>query len=266
MIAMLLLAATLHAAGPAARADAPDAGATITERAGYSLPLDAVVTDQDGRAFRLGHLLHGGERPTLLILAYYRCRMLCGVVQEQVARALRSVPPGPDLDYRVLTISIDPRDTPADAAKKRDAAFATLGARDVDWTFTVGKEEDLRRVSDAVGFEYRYDERTDQYAHAAVAFAITPDGRISRYLYGPEFDSKELREALEKARDGGTDEASNILQRAVVRCFHYVPALREHAALVANFLRGGAVLIMLALVAAVFFASRRVLRHAEGRP
>ncbi len=252
----------LSSSAPAAAQIAPPpqtAGVGVAEHLGAQLPLELPFTTADGRSVRLGSVL-AGEQPTVLVLAYYHCEMLCSLVLRGTADALREVG-GLGADYRAVTLSIDPRDAPADARRARAGVLAQLGApaTGAAWTFLTGSGEASREVADAVGFRYRFDARSDQFAHPAVIFLLTPEGQVSRYLYGVRFPPEQLRTALNTAAQGDTGSSWD---RVLTLCYHYVPALRRYASLVGGLLRGGALLILLAFPATVWTRVRRA-RRAE---
>jgi protein SCO1 len=235
-----VLAAPPAAAGAAASPGAgpPLAAAGVSEHLGAALPLDLSFRDEQGRAVRLGDYFR--DRPVVLVLGYYRCRMLCGLVIDGAAAALRGLGARPQL----VSVSVDPRDDPASAARRQAGALASLGWPASRWPFLTGGEREVRALADAVGFDYRYDPDTDQYSHPALLTVATPGGRISSYLYGISFDGADLSAALAGARAGRLRETR---QPLLLRCFHYVPSLRRYAGSITAFLRIGGVLILVAM-------------------
>jgi protein SCO1/2 len=246
-----------HAGRPAPPLDA----AEVEERLGRQLPLELVFRDEEGRAVLLGSAFREG-RPVLLVMAYTRCGMLCPLVLHGLAAGVRGMGTPPGERYRVLTVSIDPRDTPAEARKVAAElrAEAGLAAGTGGWAVWTGEEEEVRALADALGFRYRYDAQSDQYAHPAAAFVLTPEGKISRYLYGVEFPSAVLESSLSEARQG---RSVSSLERVLLRCFHYVPALRRYGAAVEWFVRSGGALVLISL-GALFVWMRRREPRKEG--
>ncbi len=250
----------------------------VTEQRGATVPLEARVVDEAGGRGRLGpHVATVDGPPVVLAPVYYRCRTLCGLVMEGLARGLGNSSLEPGRDYRVVTLGIDPRESPADLSRRRERLLRAVPDRDVSlaaaaalpaWTLLRGADQDaVRRVADAVGFGYRYDARSDQFAHAAVVMILTPDGRVADYLYGVRFEAGELERAVARAGRGevaeATDAGTGALERALLRCFRYTPALRRHAGLVANLLRGGGGLILLGAGLLIGLSVRRELRRRE---
>jgi protein SCO1/2 len=247
------------AATRAPDAGAPLAAAGVDEHLGAQLPLELGFTGPDGAPVRLGDAFHDGK-PVVLALAYYHCTMLCPLVLRGAATLARESTPRPGADYHLLTVSIDPRDRPADAAKARSDLFAMTRPGAPEWRFWTGGQESVAALADALGFRYRYDPRSDQFAHAAVLFVLTPRGQISRYLYGVDVPRAQFEAALAAAAQG---ETGSSFERILLRCFHYVPALRRYGAAVAEGLRGAGVLIVLSVAGGLALLTRGVRRRSE---
>jgi protein SCO1/2 len=262
--ALLVLAlAALAACALPEPAPPPDdalAAAEVSEHIGAQLPLELGFTDEAGAPVRLGDVFRRGE-PVVLVLSYYDCSMLCPLVLKGTAALARETPPRADAPYRVLTVSIDPRDTPADAAHMRAEVLGAAPPEGLEWAFWTGGAAEVAELAERVGFGYRYDARSGQFAHPAVAFVLTPEGRISRYLYGVGVPGEHFRAALTAAAAG---ETGSTFERVLQRCLHYVPALRRYAALVSNFFRTGGALVLLSLAGGVFLLTRRVRQREVG--
>jgi len=220
-------------------------------------------TSSVGKETRLGELF-SGDQPVLLILAYYRCPMLCNLVISGAVKALRGSGLKLGRDYRAATISIDPSETAELAATRKAGHLQALGVATDDpaWAFMVGAEAQIRALAKSVGFGYAYDEETKQYAHGAVALVLTPRGTVSRYLYGVEFSPRDMKLALVEAADG---KVGTSLDRILLRCFKYDAALRKYDLYVWGILKGGALLVfaMLATLLAVLW--RRELHQGTVR-
>ncbi|MEW5853014.1 MAG: SCO family protein [Myxococcota bacterium] len=245
--AFLALAATL-AGAPALPADAMPAelkGIGIEERPGAELPRDLVFSNQEGQSVTLGSYLDG-ERPVLLVLAYYSCPMLCTLVLNGLNDGIKQLAWNAGDRYRVLTVSIDPRDG-VDVARDKRANYVKAYGREVPargWDFLVGTEENVRKLAQSVGFGYRWDEGTQQYAHAAGAFVVTPQGKLSRTLYGVVFPERDLRLSLVEASEGRMGGA---WEKVLLFCFHYDPAARSYVLAATQVMRLGGLLTMLVL-------------------
>lgn len=230
---VLLAALALAVATPARSARAADTtvppeltGADIVERPGALLPRDLKFRDQSGQEVELGRYA-AGDKPLVLLLTYYECPMLCSLVLNGVLQAMKESDWTAGKEYRTLVVSFDPRDTP-EAARKKRANYVEAYGRPVTgdgFDFLVGDEQSVRALADAVGFGYRWDETTKQYAHAAGAFVFTPDGRLSRTLYGITFPQKNFNLAL---REAGSGQVGSAWDRVMLFCFHYDPNARGY--------------------------------------
>jgi protein SCO1/2 len=248
-VILALLLAFAHADEPLPTA-LVDVG--VDEHLGVPLDGSLVFTDQDGAPFRLGDAL-SGDRPVLLTLAWYHCPRLCGLVVAGAAAAARDVDPA---RVRLLTVSFDPDDTPAAAHDARAHALDVLG-RDDPWPFLTGRSADIAALADRVGFRYHKDPDTGEYAHPAVMMILTPDGRISRYLYGLTPTSRDLGLALLEAAAGHT---RSTVDRFVLSCWSWDPATRRYAPAITAYFRAGGVALCLAMGALI-----GGLRRREGR-
>ncbi len=198
----------------------------IEEKLGAQVPLDARFTTQDGREVQLRDLIRGG-RPVLLSLVYFNCPMLCGLILTGQARAMRESGLRLGQDYEALTISFDPTDTTRTALERQRGYLQAFGKPEEKqaWTFLTGQEGPIRAVTGAVGFHYAYDAKSKQFAHPAAIFVLTPEGRVSRYLYGVEFPSKDVRLALVEASEG---RVGTSFDRLLLTCYRYDPASRRY--------------------------------------
>jgi protein SCO1/2 len=200
------------------------------------VPHDVELADASGES--LSHFLDG-KRPVVLVLAYSRCRMLCSVVLRNVVQAVRATPG----DFAAIAVSIDRRETREEAGRHE----ASLGP---PWHYLVGDAEPLAR---ALGFRYAWDPRTEQYAHPAAVFVLTPDGRLAETLRGVTYD--RLGDAIVRAARGqiaGSDETNDPWKSStedILRCFHFDPALRRYGDRIALFFRLGAATVLLGLLA-----------------
>ena len=221
---------------------------------GDTVPLDAVFRDESGRAVKLGDYF--GRRPVVLALAYYECPMLCTVTLNGLASALDVLAFEPGRDFEVVTVSFEPKETPALAAAKKAAylrRYKRPGAP-AAWHFLTGEAAPIRRLTDAVGFKYAWDERTRQYAHASGVMVLTRDGRLARYLYGVEYAPKDLRFAIVEASQG---RILSPVDRLLLYCYHYDPTLGRYGRSVMALLRVAGVLTLGGIGAMIFGLRRR---------
>jgi len=230
----------------------------IDERLGNTVPLDTELVDGSGRPWKLAQAFDG-KRPVVLALVYYDCPMLCGLILSGAAKAMRENGLELGADYQAVTVSFDPREKPAQAAERRRGYLQSLGKPDQGplWPFTVASEKEARRLSDAVGFHYAWDERSGEWAHMAAIFVLTPDGKVSRYLYGIEYPPKDFRLAVVEAADG---KVGTSFDRFLLTCYRYDPASRKYEPYAWGFVRAGAGLVMVALfglIAGLVWRERR---------
>lgn len=230
----------------------------VDERLGNLVPLDTELVDWDGRPWKLAQAFDG-KRPVVLALVYYDCPMLCGLILSGAAKAMRENGLELGKDYEAVTVSFDPREKPAQAAERRRGYLQSLGQDDKGrvWPFTVASEAAARRLSEAVGFYYAWDEQTREWAHMAAIFVLTPDGKVSRYLYGIEFPPKDFRLAVVEAADG---KVGTSFDRFLLTCYRYDPASRKYEPYAWGFVRAGAGLVMVALfglIAGLVWRERR---------
>lgn len=233
-------------------------GIGVEERLGQSVPIDLTVTDEDGQQRSLGHYL-GRGKPVVLNLGYYGCPMLCGLVLNGFLEALKGVELTPGQDFDIVTVSIDPKEGTALAKAKRQNYLDRLGREGAEagWHFHTADESTIKRLADSVGFGFRYDEVQKQFAHPAVLFVLTEDGRISRYLYGIEVKPRDLKLAILEASEGGI---GTTIDRLILYCFHYDPQANSYVLFAMNLMRlagGLTVLVVGSLLFPVWFRSWR---------
>jgi protein SCO1/2 len=263
---MRKLAATLLLLVPlAARADTTLPreleGIGIEDKHGARLPTELTFRDQTGAPVQLGAYLDG--KPIVLILAYYECPMLCSYVLNGVTQAAKGTGFPLGDRFRMLTVSFDPRDTVEIAAAKRATYLESYGQPATGarpWDFLIGDPASVKKLADTVGFHYRWDESTKQFAHAAGIFVFTPDGRLSRVLYGID-RARDLRLALVEAAAGKLGSAWDQL---LLFCYHYDPSGRGYTVAVLRIMKlgGGLTVLVLALWLARMWRRERHAEHA----
>lgn len=215
----------------------------VSERLDKQLPLNAVFRDHTGKQVRLGDFFDG-KRPVVLTLAYHGCKVVCSMVLGAAVEVLKSQPWTLGDEYRSVTISIDSRDTPAVAAKKRKQMLALYGKSAEGWDFLVGDDANIQRVAEATGFKFSYDERNDQFAHPAVLMLIKPTGEMARYLYGLEFPQQDVRLGLLEASQG---RSISTIEKAILYCYMYDPIGAKYVLVARNVMRLGGVITVFAL-------------------
>jgi protein SCO1/2 len=261
--ALPLAAAVTESRGGAVVLPPVARGADLEEHLGARLPVDLAFTDEAGRATTLGAAL--GGQPALLTLAYYHCPSLCGLVLRGLARSLAEARAPLGDGVRAVTVSIDPEDRPADAKRAQGTALSDAGkpaAADA-WPFLTGPADASRALADALGYRYAFDPATRQYAHPAVVFAITADGRVARVLYGATIPAADLRLALLEASEG---RIGDVRDRVLATCFRFDPTSRRYALAIRAVFRGGGALVLASAAAlAVVLARRERARRRRGR-
>lgn len=236
-------------------------GVGIDQRLDEQVPLNLTFHDEAGRDVSLSSFFHP-QRPVILALVYYRCPMLCTQILTGVESSLKAVSLEPGRDFEVLSVSIDPKDTPELAAAKKQMYLRRYGRPGTanGWHFLTADERNSRALADAVGFHYKYDPKTDQYAHASGIMVLTPDGHISKYFYGVEYAPRDLRLGLVEASQ---NKIGNPVDQILLFCYHYDPATGKYGALTMNILRASAALFAVVCGAFLLFAIRRDVRKGR---
>jgi protein SCO1/2 len=238
--------------------------ADVVEHLGARLPLDLVFVDARGRRTALRSLFDG-RHPVMLVLAYYECPQLCSLVLDGTVAAMQALERQgwrAGREYRVATISFDASERIDQASRKQASVLARLGHTEPDaWPFLVGDSGSVRSLTERLGFQFLRDPRTGTLAHPAVVFALTPEGTISRYLYGVDYPPRDLRLALLEASDGKTGSFGD---KVLMRCFQYDPATRRYGLFVARFMKLGGLMIFLIVLALLSSFVRHERRRARG--
>ena len=218
----------------------------IDQHLDEQLPLNLIFKDEQGQEVKLEEYF--GAKPVILTLVYYECPMLCTQVLNGLTRSLRMLSFETSRDYNIVTISFDPRETPELAAAKKAEYVKELGkpGAETGWRFLTGAQDQIAQLAKAVGFRYEFDERTNQYIHAAGIVVLTPTGRLARYFYGIEFSPKDLRLGLIEASN---EQIGSPVDQFLLLCFHYDPASGKYTLAVIDSLRiaGGLTVIVLAV-------------------
>jgi len=225
----------------------------ITEHLDAKLPMDLEFRDEDGLSVTLGSFFDG-ERPVILTLNYYRCPMLCGLMLNGLVDGLEQMEWTPGQEFEIVTVSINPLETPALAKEKKQNYLKRYGRPSAvtGWHFLTGREPEIDRLAETVGFRFVYDPVEQQYAHAAAIFVCTPDGRVARYLYGIEYPSKRLKLGLLEASEG---KIGSTLDQLIMYCYHYDPSSRRYSPVAMNIMRvgGGATASILVVALGMFW-------------
>lgn len=224
------------------------------QRLGRQVRLETPFRDELGRPVHFGDYF--GERPVVLVLAYYHCPMLCDLVLNGLTGSLRALSFTPGREFEVVVVSIDPGETPQLASgKKREilSHFNRTGVED-GWHFLTGTQASIAALTDDVGFRYVHDAARNEYAHAAGITVLTPRGQVSRYIFGIDFPPRDVRLAL---IESGEDKIGSLIDQAVLYCFHYDPATGRYSAAAMRLLRVAAAVTLAGIVAMIFLLRRR---------
>ena len=220
--------------------------AGIQQHLNQSVPLDTSFTDERGTSAPLSHWI--GDRPAIIALVYYKCTMMCPQVLHGLATSLKGSKLEPGKDYQVITFSIDPEDTPAGATGEKakfvtEAGLPTLGQ---STHFLTSKPAGINAISDATGFQFVKvpgpNGRLNQFAHSSVIMFVTPDGRLSKYISGIDYPSRDLRLAV---LDASQTKISNPVDLFLIYCCSYNPAVGRYSVAVLRIVSiAGAVTVM----------------------
>jgi protein SCO1 len=229
----------------------------IDQKLGAQVPADLTFTDENGKTVHLGDYL--GKRPVILSLVYYQCPMLCTMSLNDLTRAMGAMPLNPGEDFEIVTVSFDPREGPdlALAKKKRYVHEYKKPMAGEAWHFLSGDETNIQKLTEAVGFRYAWDDKYNQYAHAAGFVVLTPSGTVSRYFYGVDYSSKDMRLALTEASEG---KVSHPVEQFLLYCYHYDPSTGKYSLAILRLLKVMAAITALSLGAFLFVNFRRDLR------
>jgi protein SCO1/2 len=262
LLALIAVAGSVHAQGLAPD-DAGDPTKTkptiltqvgIDQRLREQVPLDLVFNDESGREIQLGELF--GKRPVILAMVYYECPMLCTQVLNGLVSALGVINFDVGRQFDVVAVSINPKETPALAAQKKQAYLDRYKRPQsaAGWHFLTGKEENIKRLAAAIGFRYAFDPAIQQYAHGAAVELLTPKGVISKYFYGIEFSARDIRFGVIEASN---EHIGTPIDDFLLLCYHYDPSTGKYGAAAIDAVRIAAVATMLGLGTFLFVSLRK---------
>ena len=229
-------------------------GVGITEQLGAYINLDTSFVDQNGKNISLKNYFKG-DVPVVLALVYYSCPSLCNLLLNGLKDTLSRLDWKVGEKFRIVTVSFDPEETYELAAKKRETYLQSLNLpANTDWHFLTGQEENIKRLTETIGFSYKYDKSQMQYAHSAAIYVLTPEGKISRYLFGIMFEPRDLKLSLLEASEG---KVGNFVDRMIMFCYHYDPQGRKYSLYSIRLMRVAGYVTVLSLAVFLFFLSRR---------
>lgn len=230
----------------------------IDEHLGSTIPLDLTFRDERDQPVQLRRYF-SGKKPVVLQLGYYRCPMLCDVISHGLLDSLKEIKLEAGKDFEVVFVSIDPHETPALAALKKQSYMEEYGRGEGigGWHFLTGREEQIGQLAKAVGFNYKWVGSVGQFSHPAAIFVCTPDGHLSRYLYGVKFEPKTLRLSMVEASD---EKIGSAMDQIFLTCFQYDGHQGKYAFAALGLMRAGGILTIIAVVTGIVRMLRREQR------
>ncbi len=258
VVALMLLlspAAPVQAQNP--QPDDIIEGVRFEQKLNEQVPLELTFQDEAGRTVPLGDYF--GQKPVILVFAYYDCPMLCTLVLNGLLDSLQEISFNPGQEFEVVTISIDPNETPELAADKKDVYLTMYGRPGVEngWHFLTGDESSIQPLAEAAGFFYQYDAERDEYAHPTGIMILTPAGKIARYFYGIKYPPTDVRLGLVEAAAG---QIGSPVDQLLLTCYHYDPALGKYNVVIMDVIRLAGLSttgILAAVIGAFFWRERR---------
>jgi len=228
----------------------------IDQRLNQQLPLNLEFRDENGQPVKLSQYF--GRKPVILTMVYYTCPMLCGEVLSGIASSLGVINFNVGREFDVISVSINPQDTPADAQKKKQLflqRYRRPGASE-GWHFLTGSQPAIDSLAKAVGFHYAYDAKSGQYAHSTAIMVVTPEGKLAQYFYGIEYSPKDLRLSLIEA---SKNKIGTPVDQVLLYCFHYDPSTGHYSAVVMNIVRlaGALTFVTLGLFMTILFRNEK---------
>jgi protein SCO1/2 len=232
----------------------------IDQRLNEQVPLDLVFRDENGVARPLNSYF--GRKPVVLALVYYQCPMLCTQILNGLVSSLRSVSFRAGEEFEVVAVSIDPTETPQLALEKQKQYVKRYGHGAAGWHFLTGDESQIKSLAGAVGFRYAYDPKTKLFAHASAIMMLTPQGRLSRYLYGVDYAARDMRLALVEASE---NRIGTPVDQILLFCYHYDPVTGKYGAAALSLMRFAGVAFVLILSTFLIIMWRRDMRRSVVR-
>jgi protein SCO1/2 len=236
----------------------------IEQHLSEQIPPSLTFRDETGKAVQLGDYF--GRKPMILNLVYYQCPMLCGEVLSGLESALRVLKFDVGKEFDVLTVSFDPKETPEMASAKKAEYLKRYGRAGAaqGWHFLTGPQASIDALTKAAGFQYQYDTKTGQFAHATAIMVLTPEGKIAQYYYGVEYAPKDLRLGLVEASN---NKIGTVVDEVLLYCYHYDPDTGKYGAIISRVLQlaAGATVLILGTFLAVMFRMGSVADHRGAR-
>ncbi len=237
----------------------------IDQHLNAEVPGNLEFRDEHGNPVQLSDYF-GHGRPVILNLGYYQCPMLCSELLQGLVGSMKALTFDLGKDFDVVTVSFDPRETTEMAAAKKRDIMKRYGRAYTEqgWHFLTGRADQIEALTKAVGFQFQFDPKTNQYAHAAAIVMLTPDRHISGYFYGVEFSPKDLRLGLVQASQ---HNIGNVSDQVLLYCYHYDPMTGKYGAVISNILKlsGLATVLIMGIFMFVMFRADRRYGHSLRR-
>jgi protein SCO1/2 len=227
---------------------------SFEQRLNEQLPLDLPFKDEQGKAVRLGDYF--GRKPVVLTFVYYECPMLCTEVLNGLESSLRVLNESIGKEFDVVTVSFDPKETPVLAAGKKKAYLERYKRPEAEqgWHFLTGDQASIETLTKAAGFNFVWDEPSQQFAHASGIVIATPGGTISRYFLGIDYSPRDVKFALIESSQG---RVGTLADKLLLYCYHYDPTTGNYGFVAMRAVRVAGAVTILALVGFVFVSLRR---------
>lgn len=228
---------------------------TIKEHLGQPIDLTLTFQDETGATVPLQKFFDG-KKPVIMTLAYYGCPNLCGMLMNGLTDGLKQLDWITGKQFEYVNVSIDPKETPALAAEKKASYLEKYGRENAanGWHLLVGNEANIKALAQQIGFGYKYDPIEKQYAHASAAYILTPEGKLARYLFGVQFEPRDLRLGLLEASDG---KIGNIVDHILLYCYHYDPQSRTYSLFALRLMKVAAGITLVIVAGSIWLMQRR---------
>ena len=238
----------------------------IEQKLDTQVPLDLPFRDEQGKSVQLSQYF--GKKPVVLALVYYTCPMLCNQILNGLTGTLKTLNYNVGEEFDIVTVSFDPKEAYETAAAKKqnyldryDRKGAAREKAAAGWHFLTGDEASIKALTEAVGFNYRWDEETQQFIHASGIMVLTPQGKLSRYLYGIDYAPVDLKLSLVDASAG---KIGSPVEQLFLFCYHYDPATGKYSLVIMNIIKLASVVTFTVLALIVFiFRRRRAARERK---
>lgn len=230
-------------------------GVGITERLGEFIPMDTRFANAEGDSVSIADLVPEGQ-PVVLNFVYHTCPMLCSILLDQLVEGLQGLDRMPGESFQVVTVSMASFETADLAQRQKERYLAMLdrpGAEE-GWHFLTGTEKSVRTLSDAVGFDFKWVDETNEFAHPAALIFLGSDGKITRYLHGMHYPSDDLDKAIIEASSGNV---ASVIDRILLYCYRYDPDSNSYVAHASNIMKLGGLLTLGLLGILLFVLWRR---------